>query len=168
MNDDIRPLKDVVDISGGFPIAQVLIIILAVLAVAAFVYFRKKKEEKQKSCLPPKPAEIIAGEALNALREMRLIEKGLIKEYYIRLSDIIRTYIGNRYGIFAMDKTTWELFQEMKLKRIERRHVDKINNFLKDCDMVKFAKYVPIQKEIEEIYKSAEEIIDMTTPKITL
>jgi hypothetical protein len=163
MNDDIRPLKDVMDISAGFPMARVLIIILAVLAVAAFVYFRKKKEEKQKPCLQPKPAEIIAGEALNALREMRLIEKGLIKEYYIRLSDILRTYIENRYRVFAMDRTTWELFQEMKSKRIERQHVDKINNFLEDCDMVKFAKYTPDRKEIEEIYKSAEEIISLTT-----
>jgi hypothetical protein len=168
MNDDIRPLKDVMDISGGFPIAQVLIIILAVLAVAAFIYFRKRKEEKQKPVPPPKPAEIIAKEALEALKGMRLMEKGLIKEYYIRLSDILRTYIENRYGIFAMDRTTWELFQEMKSKIIERPHTDKINNFLEDCDMVKFAKYAPDRKEIEEIYKSAEEIIDVTTPKITL
>jgi len=44
--------------------------------------------------------------------------------------------------------------------------VDKINYFFEDCDMVKFAKYTPIQKEIEEAYKKAEEIVDMTTPKI--
>jgi hypothetical protein len=56
----------------------------------------------------------------------------------------------------------------MKSKRIERQHIDKINNFLEDCDMVKFAKYTPVRKEIEEIYKKAEEIIDVTTPKITL
>jgi len=99
---------------------------------------------------------------------MNLAEKGLIKEYYIRLSDIIRTYIENIYSIFAMDRTTWELFQEMKSKRIERLRLEKINDFLEDCDMVKFAKYTPDQKEIEEIYKKAEEIIDILAPKITL
>jgi ribosomal protein S3AE len=98
---------------------------------------------------------------------MKLIEKSLIKEYYIRLSDIIRTYIENRYRIFAMDRTTWELFQEMKSKKIERLHADKINNFLEECDMVKFAKYTPSHKEIEEIYKKAEEIINITTSEIT-
>ena len=60
------------------------------------------------------------------------------------------------------------LFQEMKSKRIERLHVDKINYFLEDCDMVKFAKYTPDKKEIETAYKKAEEIIDITTPKTTI
>jgi hypothetical protein len=166
MNNDIRPLKDIVDISGEFPVLPVVILILAALAVTALIYFRKKRGKEEKPALPPKSAEEIARDALKALREMRLIEKGLIKEYYIRLSDIIRTYIENRYGIFSMDRTTLELFQEMKSKRIERSHVDKINYFLEDCDMVKFAKYTPDQKETEEIYKKAEEIIDITTPKI--
>ncbi|MDP2980549.1 MAG: hypothetical protein Q8N67_00575 [Candidatus Omnitrophota bacterium] len=166
MNDDIRPLKDIVDISGGFPVLPAVILILAALAVSVFIYFKNKKKTEEKPVFPPMPAEEIAKDALKALKEMKLIEKGLIKEYYIRLSDIIRTYIENRYGIFSMDRTTWELFQEMKSKRIERSHVDKINYFLEDCDMVKFAKYTPDQKETEEIYKKAEEIVNITTPKI--
>src|SRR3989338_1369348 len=163
--DDIRPLKDVVDISGRFPALLVAVLILAALAVSAFIYFRKRKKIEEKSALPPRPAEEIARDALKALKEMRLVEKGLVKEYYIRLSDVIRTYIENRYRIFAMDRTTWELFQEMKSKRIERLHADKINDFLEDCDMVKFAKYTPVQKGAEEVYKNAEEIVDVTTPK---
>ena len=167
MNDDIRPLKDIVDISGGFPVLVAVIFILAAITVAALIYFRKKRGKEEKSALPPAPAEEIARNALNALKEMKLIEKGLIKEYYIKLSDIIRAYLEDRYSVFAMDRTTWELFQEMKSKRIERLHVDRINDFLEDCDMVKFAKYMPSHKEIEEVYKRAEEIVDITTPKIT-
>ena len=166
--DDIRPLKDVADISGRFPALLVAVLILAALAVSAFIYFRRRKKIEEKPVLPPRPAEEIARDALKAIKEMGLVEKGLVKEYYIRLSDVIRTYIENRYRIFAMDRTTWELFQEMKSKRIERLHADKINNFLEDCDMVKFAKYTPVQKETEEVYKKAEEIIDVTTPKPAL
>ena len=165
MNDDIRPLKDVVEIGGRFPVAYIVILVLITLAVLIFIYFKNKKKAEEKPVSPPGPAEEIARDALKALREMMLIEKGLIKEYYIRLSDIIRTYIENRYRIFSMDRTTWELFQEMKSKRIERSHADKINYFLEDCDVVKFAKYTPDQKEMEEIYKKAEEIVDITTPK---
>ena len=165
--NDIRPLKDVVNINEKFPILLVIALVLAALAIAAFIYFKKKKAE-EKTYTPPRPAEEIARDALRAVKEMKLIEKGLFKEYYIRLSDIIRTYIENRYRIFAMDRTTWELFQEMKSKRIERSHADKINDFLEDCDMVKFAKYTPDQKEMGDIYKKAEEIIDITTPKTTI
>ena len=162
--NDIRPLKDIVDINEKFPVLLVAALILTALAIMAFIYFKKKKAE-EKTYTPLRPAEEIARDALRAVKEMKLIEKGLFKEYYIRLSDIIRTYIENRYRIFAMDRTTWELFQEMKSKRIERSHADKINDFLEDCDMVKFAKYTPDQKEMGDIYKKAEKIIDITTPK---
>jgi len=165
--DDIRPLKSPAEIKGKFSVWIFVIFILLIVSIAAFIYFKKKKEKEDKPALPPVPAEEIAKNALKALKEMKLIEKGLVKEYYIKLSDIIRTYIENRYRIFAMDRTTWELFQEMRSKRIERLCVDKINYFLEDCDMVKFAKYTPIQKEIEEAYAKAEEIIEITTTKIT-
>jgi len=166
--DDIRPLKGPAEIKRSFFALLSAACILFAAVIAAFIYFKKKKRKEEKPAPPPRPAEEIAKDALKALREMRLAEKGLIKEYYIRLSDIIRTYIENRYRIFAMDRTTWELFQEMKSKRMDRQHVDTINNFLEGCDMVKFAKYTPGQKEIEEAYKRAEEIIDATTPKITI
>jgi hypothetical protein len=34
--------------------------------------------------------------------------------------------------------------------------------------MVKFAKYTPNNQEIEEMYRKAEEIITITTPKIII
>jgi len=165
--NDIRPLKNVLDIKGALPALWIIILILIALAIAAFIYFKKKKIAEEKPVLIQKSPEDIARDALRLLLEMKLIEKGLIKEYYIRLSDIIRAYIENRYKISAMDRTTWELYQEMRSKRIERMHLDKINDFLEDCDMVKFAKYAPDKKEIEDSYKKAEEIIDITTPKTT-
>jgi len=166
--NDIRPLKDVVDIKGGFPLWPVIILVLIAAAIAVFIYFKKKKEMQEKPETREQKPEEVAMDALKALLEMKLTEKGLIKEYYISLSDIIRSYIENRYRIFAMDRTTWELCQEMKSQRIERSHIDRINYFLEDCDMVKFAKYMPSQKEIEEAYKRAEEIIEITKIQETI
>ena len=96
---------------------------------------------------------------LKSLAEMNLIEKGMIKEYYIKLSDIIRCYIERKYGILAIDRTTYELYQEMRIKKIERLHIDTIRDFLEDCDLVKFAKYIPGQKEAQGAYQKVEYII---------
>ena len=163
--DDIRPLAGPAEIKGKLPIWVFVALGLLIAGILAFLYLKKKKGKEDKLGLPPAPAEEIARGALSALKEADLVEKGLIKEYYVRLSDIIRTYIENRYRIFAMDRTTWELFQEMRSRKIERQHADKINYFFEDCDMVKFAKYTPVRKETEEAYKKAEEIVDITTPK---
>ncbi|PJC48666.1 MAG: hypothetical protein CO035_02290, partial [Candidatus Omnitrophica bacterium CG_4_9_14_0_2_um_filter_42_8] len=100
--NDIRPLKDVFDIKGAFPGLRFIILILIALAIAAFIYFKKKKIAEAKPILIQKSPEGIAKDALRLLLEMNLIEKGLIKEYYIRLSDIIRAYIENRHKISAM------------------------------------------------------------------
>lgn len=158
--DDIRPLKDLVEIGGGFSfLALILLILLLAAAIALVIYFRKRKKAVEEPVLPPRPPEEIAMEALRALIEMRLVEKGMIKEYYVRLSDIIRTYIQGRFRIFALDMTTWELYQEMRLKKLDRPRVAQMRDFLEDCDLVKFAKYIPVKKEIEEAYTMAEEIV---------
>ncbi|MBU1933012.1 MAG: hypothetical protein KKC66_03830, partial [Candidatus Omnitrophica bacterium] len=60
------------------------------------------------------------------------------------------------------DRTTWELYREMREKKIQKRSVDRIKDFLEDCDLVKFAKYIPEQKEIETAYTSAKEIVEVT------
>lgn len=167
--DDIRDLKGPAEIKGRSPWALFIILALfIVLGVAAFIYFNNKKRAEDTPSAPSRPPEEIAMDELRYLLDMRLSEKGMIKEYYIRISDILRKYIEARFKVLALDRTTWELYQEMRFKRIERRHVDMIRDFLEDCDLVKFAKYIPAKKEIEGAHAKAKEIIEMTTPKIAI
>ena len=129
----------------------------------AFIYYKKKSQSKKEETMVLKSPDEIAIEALEALFDTNLIQKGMVKEYYIRISDILRRYIEAKFKVVALDKTTWELYQEMRLKRINRAHSDKIRDFLEDCDLVKFAKYVPAQNEIDDIYNKAKEIVKVTT-----
>ena len=164
--DDIRPLKEPVDIKEGLSIWPLAVLILLFAAgLAVFIYLKKKRHIGEVLAAPPKPPEEIAMEELRLLLEARLVEKGMIKEYYIGLSDIIRKFIEARFKILALDRTTWELYQEMRLNRIKRTTVDKIREFLEDCDLVKFAKYIPTQKEIRDAYNRAKEIIEISIPK---
>jgi len=159
--NDIRPLKEPVEIAGDFPLAGFLIFILAlIVTVMIFIYFKKRKQTAVTTAKEPlKSPEEIAIEELNALREKKLEEKGLIKEHYIEISDIIRKYIEGKFRVFALDRTTWEVYQEIRGRKIPRQSVDKIKDFLEDCDMVKFAKYIPGRREIEENFKMAEDVV---------
>lgn len=165
--DDIRGLKGPAEIKGRFPwISFIASVLFIILGAGIFIYFNNKKRVRETPIIPQRPPEDIAVEELKALLDMRLPEKGMIKEYYIKVSDIIRKYIEARFRIVVLDRTTWELYQEMRSRRIERKYVEKIRDFLEDCDMVKFAKYIPVQKEIEEAYAKAKEIVEITTPDI--
>lgn len=158
--EDIRPLKGIAEIKEAFPSLPVIIVLfLAAAGIAAFIYFKKKKRFEIQPEAPRKSPEESALESLNLLREMKLAEKGMVKEYYIRLSDIIRRYIENKHGISALDRTTWELYREMRTKKTDRVRADKIKDFLEECDLVKFAKYAPSPKENGEIYVKAGDII---------
>ncbi|MFH1854643.1 MAG: BatD family protein [Candidatus Omnitrophota bacterium] len=166
--DDIRPLKGPAEIREGFPaLLLIILLLLALGAVSGFIYFKRKRRIESMPAIPLRPPEDIAMEELQALLEKKLIEKGMIKEYYIEISDIMRKYIEGRFRIFALDMTTWEICQEMRAKKIQRQPADKIKDFLEDCDLVKFAKYIPDQKEIEEIYSKAKEIIEISMEKMT-
>ena len=162
--NDVRPLKAPVEIKDALQFLPVIILVLLLAsAIAGFFYFKKKRHVKEKPIEPPRPPEETAFEELRSLIEARLVEKGMIKEYYIRISDIIRKYIERKYNVLALDKTTWELYRELRAKNFNRAHADMIRDFLEDCDLVKFAKYAPAQKEIEEIYARAKEIVAVTS-----
>jgi hypothetical protein len=116
-------------------------------------YWKKRKEEKSMPEIrrkPAEPAHVFALRELNTLREARLWQQGKVKEYYTRLTDILRTYLEYRYGIRALEQTTPETltalektgFNDNRLKGI-------LGQILETGDLVKFAKYVP-QPDVNE------------------
>ncbi|RPI43894.1 MAG: hypothetical protein EHM46_03505, partial [Bacteroidetes bacterium] len=60
---------------------------------------------------PVEPAHVIAFRELDRLKEEQLWEKGMIKEFYTRLTGIARQYIERQYGIPAMERTTREILE---------------------------------------------------------
>ena len=93
----------------------------------------------------------------------RLVEKGVVREHYFRLSDIIRRYIENRFSIPAVEQTTQELLPGiMRLAGMNDAAKSGMQEFLQHSDMVKFAKYLPGQEEIESSEQKVVRIIQET------
>jgi hypothetical protein len=159
---DIKDLKGLIGPGGGG--LWIFLFLAAVLAVAvlSWLVWRKKKafilpEEKAK------PPDVIAHEELNKLKAMDLPGKGRVKEYYIRLSDIVRRYLEGRFSYRAPEMTTEEFLNAVKRsKELTDEHKELLKEFLSHCDMVKFAKYGPTPLEIIDSYKSAERLVDQT------
>lgn len=165
---DIKDIKPPLSLKS-----RLFVYILCVLAGAGILlYFlwqkRKKKGIFEEVREPEKSPYELAIERLKKLKEMELVLRGEIKQHYIILSEIIRRYVDGRYSIPAIERTTQELYQEMRLAGIERKYCAMIKELLDQCDLVKFAKFIPERKEIDSDLARAYEIIETTRTKESL
>lgn len=138
-----------------------------IIFLAVFIYYFYRRIKAGKGLLPQKdvvqrPPHEIAIEALNRLCNSDYFERGDIKQFYIEISEIIRQYIGGRYFVVAMEMTTMEVLVGLNRIGIEEENYRMFETFLECCDLVKFAKYRPTEKENEEIIVLAYGIVKKT------
>lgn len=142
-------------------------IVFLVLLLAGMGYWGYKRRKAGLPLLPLKeepirPAHEIALEALEQLAESSLLIKNRVKEYYIIISEIIRTYIENRYFINSLEMTTAQLIEHIQSTDMPDSVREELDRFLQECDLVKFAKYIPDTGEIEASTRSAYTIVNQT------
>ena len=143
---------------------------LGILAVIFFLiyYFRKRKKNEPVFKLKPKPiipAHVIALDELDKLRRKKLWQTGNIKGFYTELTDIVRKYIGGRFGIDAMEMTTFEIEASLKnVNQIPKDYKEKLGNILVLADLVKFAKEKPLPADNESSMNITENFVRKTIP----
>lgn len=161
MENDIRDIKGLIYYDVRL-IYLLLLLGLIALAIAFILFLRKRKKPGVvKEEIPILPPDVIALNKIKELKKLKLIEQGKIKEFYTMLSDIVRAFIENKYKISALDRTTYELITELKSKNVIRSNIGMVHDFLFDCDLVKFAKYIPLAEDSNKILITAEEIINI-------
>jgi len=102
--------------------------------------------------------------AIDALENEKLWEKNALKQHYIELSYILRSYLTARYDISILEKTTFETKALLLQKGLNDDTVDTIVMILSQSDMVKFAKSTPEAVEILKISTLARQIVAETSP----
>jgi hypothetical protein len=163
---DIRPIIVSSDIET--PWWQYLIVLFVLILLGFGIYFGFKTYQIKKNTV----AEIVyaspiekATAQLKALETKDLLSKGDVKAYYSELTDIARTYIEETIDVPAMESTTSELIQSLKIAIFRRKltvNQDTLEEFeavLKQADLVKFAKSKPLDFEIIEDQKRIQKTI---------
>ncbi|MEE9393230.1 MAG: hypothetical protein V3W41_12065 [Planctomycetota bacterium] len=143
---------------------QGLIAILALgiaglLGLLCFVIFRNKK--KKVIVLPP--PHFVATQELDALEGAGLARAGKVKEYYYRLTGILRRYIEAQFGVAATDQTTEEFLDAMRRgDELPEGQKSVLQEFLTQADMVKYAKHQPEAAESDAALTVARRFVELT------
>ena len=126
----------------------------AVLLVAIYVLTRKKKPVIKIPEAPPDPYR----NAMSKLEELQH-SKPETKQYYSRLIDIFRVYLLGRKGIHSLQHTTDDLVVQLKETGLPKEQFDQLAQALRLGDFVKFAKYVPEQKDDTYVFETIKTAI---------
>ena len=132
--------------------------LIAVLVIYKWVKSRKKTT--QPKALSLKELTLIA---IDNLEKERLWEKEKLKEHYIELSFILRSYLSALYAINLLEKTTQETKILLIQKGLQENTVQLITSILNESDMVKFAKSQPEEIAVLKVSQLARQIISETS-----
>lgn len=167
-----------------YPIIYSLLLALFLICVIAYLVKRMRERrslipfKKEEPKLPPHE---IAIKELDEIKERKLWQQGLNKEYYTQITETLRKYIEERFGIGAMEMTSAEILDLIRKNTEAKSVYDNLDQILKLADFVKFAKMNPLpdendlsmvnaylfvnQTKVEEVAEEAVEENDSTNLK---
>lgn len=153
---DIRqPLEAplvVEEFSGYVFFALFAAAVLASLVWLVVSRSRRAKGREEQEALPRVAPHIVAIRSLERLANQKLWQNGRYKEYYSRLTEILREYLSGRFGVGAMEMTSDEIVEALKGVEVTEAQRKKLESLLRESDLVKFAKHTPDGETNEESY----------------
>lgn len=171
-DEEIRPAKDPVLPPSAFPTRAVLTAVavaVVLAAIAGFLIVRaiRKRRGTLLPAEPPRPIDEVAREQLARIADSDLLAQGLIKEYFDQVSDVIRDYLGRRYGFCGIVTTTSELLESLRDPLSDDGRLELVAEFSGEADMAKFARWKPDTHVCGRFLETAYRVIDETTPRST-
>ena len=173
---DIKPIQEVKKPFTSYGWILTIIAAVLLLLIVAFVYFvfiRKKKFpflQTQKK-LPPFDRAI---QDLKELQNSKYLIQSQHKEYYTRLTDIVKAYLEEEVYILAKESTTDELLTKINLLQekgklnLNQETITNLKRVLQTADLVKFAKNKPSDDNAEYDRETIENVVIKTKEAIPL
>ncbi|MCA6362974.1 MAG: hypothetical protein IM638_08040 [Bacteroidetes bacterium] len=110
----------------------------------------------------PEPHERVLEELLALGRRKMWEDPAELKNYHTRLTEILRSWVAERYRMGALEMTTGEILQHLRYKYADETAVLLLRDVLLMADTVKFAKNIPVPEDNARSLNTAMEFVRKT------
>lgn len=163
--DPTKEIYDIIELETELPnnpnLFYLFLAIGGLLLIGSFLFFYLKKQRKpfaEKEIALPLKTYIL--DQISELENSKLYISDL-KEYYFRLSIIIRDLLTYKYEEKYLDKTTAEIKFLLKKQDLDTALIDTVGVLLSQADLVKFAKSKPSEIDILATTEKAKKIVHL-------
>ena len=133
------------------------------LLAGLLVWWWTRRKVLQHSITIAVPAHVKALRELLRWRSASRTTEREIDAFYVGVSQVLRVYLEERFALHAPERTTEEFLRELEQStQLVRDHGSDLQQFLSQCDLVKFAKFVPDEAQHQRTYQLAESFIEST------
>lgn len=160
---DIREIPITWQDVKGLTFESILFILGAAIAIYLLIRYKDNKPVIRIIKIEPKKPPRQA--ALEGMRQIRDDKKQLMndpKEYYTRLTDVLREFINSRFGFNATEMTSSEIIERLSQAEEAGGSLDELRSLFTTADLVKFAKFAPMLNENDQNLLNAVEFIKQT------
>jgi hypothetical protein len=141
------------------------LILLIVAAILLYRYLKNRKPVEVPKRSIKEPPHIWARAELKKIEDEKLWQKGEVKLYYSRLTDVLRMYLEFRFNWQALESTTAEIEKDMGKYNMKEKAKASLLEILRTADLVKFAKQQPMPDINIRAMDSAYRFIEFTELK---
>ena len=142
-------------------------LLLIIILLAAYYFYRRYKRNQPlfKAEVPAEPAHVTALRKLEEIDSQKLWQSGHIKRYHSDLTDTVRSYPDERFGLATLESTTDETMDAISEEMMHKDLISDLKVILERADLAKFAKFQPLPDENQLSLKYAYRIVEQTLIK---
>ncbi len=145
-------------------------VLLVIILFAVYYFYRRYKNNQPlfKAEVPVEAAHVIALRELEKIDGRKLWQTGQIKQYHSDLTDTVRNYLDERFGLATIESTTDETMDAISEDMMDKDLISDLKTILERADLAKFAKFQPLPDENQLSLKYAYRIVEKTLIKETV
>lgn len=160
----LRQIEEWTALKNALQWGSIGLVVGSLLAYAAWKWWKRPPPPIPPP--PPRPPWEVALEQLDDVRHAGLLESGRHSEYFDRVSDAVRRYLGARFDFDGLESTTDEILSHLRKTGAVSVVMPEVTKFLDECDLVKFANMTPSEDACRDALVTGEAIVRRTMPEM--